>query len=173
MTRVIIIQDEQGKELERFKYNMPQIRSIEHWINGFWDFTPFNEALKGRIKFSDVDSQVEVDGHSLVFEFKASLFKMNRGQAMTAIRQARFQRTTTLLIEGGKDDPKNMVTVSETGVEGEFEISGIIPVDMEKIQKFIARWQKWALKNSMVKGNKNVEWEAVNDIMDSCFEVRG
>jgi hypothetical protein len=164
--------DEDGEQLEQFYFNMNNIRSVKNWIQGFWSLNPFSEALPKRNGFSDVDAHAEIDGHSLILEFKNSLFKMNKGQTMKALRQARFQRTSTWFIEGGTDNPKYMIQVNETGIEGEYEISELMKVDMDGIRDYIKQWEVWAKKHSLSKGNKTEEWEAVSEIIDRCFEVR-
>lgn len=170
--RTILVMDENGEQLEQFYFNMNNIRSVKHWIDGFWSLNPLSEALPKRNAFSDIDAHVEIDGHSLVLEFKRSLFKMNKGQTMKAVRQARFQRTTTFFIEGEQDEPKYMVIVASTDYDGEFHISELIPIDIDILRDYISRWEKWALENSLVKGNKTEEWAAVNEIIDRCHTVR-
>lgn len=170
--RTVLVMDENGEQLEQFYFTMNNIRSVKGWIDGFWSLNPLSEALPKKNAFSDIDAHVEIDGHSLVLEFKRSLFKMNKGQTMKAVRQARFQRTSTWFIEGDTDKPQYMIQVNSTGVDGEFEISELMKVDMEEIRRLISEWEWWARKNSLVKGNKTAEWESVNEIIDRCFEVR-
>jgi hypothetical protein len=170
--RTILVMDENGEQLEQFYFNMNNIRSVKHWIDGFWSLNPLSEALPKRNAFSDIDAHVEIDGHSLVLEFKRSLFKMNKGQTMKAIRQAKFQRTSTFFIEGETDDPRYMIQVVSTGIDGEFGVSKLTKIDVESLRQRISQWEKWAVKNSLVKGKKTDEWEAVNEIIDRCYEVR-
>jgi hypothetical protein len=170
--RTVLVMDENGEQLEQFYFNMNNIKSVQKWIEGFWSLNPLSEVLPKRTAFSDIDAHVEIDGHSLNLEFKRSLFKMNRGQTMKAVRQARFQRTTTFFIEGNTDQPGKLVIVGSTGIDGEIQISDLIPIDLDGLRDKISKWEKWARKNSLVKGNKTEEWEIVNDIIDVCFTVR-
>jgi hypothetical protein len=172
MTRTIKVYDENGKQLESFKFNLDNIHNVQHYLNGFWSYEPFNEALTGRIKFSDVDGQVEANGHTLNLEFKNSLFSMNQGQAMKAVRQARFQKTSTFFIEGKQDEPRYLLKVNPTGMNGEFHVSDLIKADVNEIRQHITEWQKWTFKNSLVKGKRTEDWEAVKYIIDRCHEIR-
>lgn len=173
MKRLITVQDEEGKQLEQFYFDMPKIRNVGHWVDGFWSFEPLNEALTKRLSFTDRDAHVEVDGHSLMFEFKRSFFKSNDGQLMTAVRQAKFQRTSTWFIEGDRNNPKYMVMINETGVDGGFWVSDLLPIDKESLNDYIRKWELWARKYSLVKGMKKADWDAVQDIKDRFHEVRG
>lgn len=162
--RNVIVQDADGKVLERFKFGCRGIRSLKGMVQGLWSLNPFSEALSGMNGFSDVDAHTEIDGRGLVLEFKQSFKSMNKGQLMKAIRQAKFQKTCTWFIEGETDNPTRIFCINETGIEGELRVGEVEEINLEGVQARVKAWEQWAKKNSLVKGNKTAEWNMVSDI---------
>jgi hypothetical protein len=166
--RTVIVQNDMGKQLEKFQFDIRGMRSLKGMLQGLWSLNPFSQGLSGRNGFSDVDAHTEIDGRSLVLEFKQSLYSMNQGQVMKAVRQAKFQKTSTWFIEGETNKPTKIVAINETGVEGGVRITEVEVTDMDDIRKRIAKWEAWARENSLVKGAKTAEWEIVNEVIAKC-----
>jgi hypothetical protein len=166
--RTVIVEDEGGSKLERFTFGLKGIRSIKGLLQGLWSLNPFSEGLSGNNGFSDVDAHTEIDGRSLILEFKQTLRGMNKGQLLKAIRQAKFQKTCTWFIEGETDTPVRMIQVNENGIEGEYGVSELSETSIEGLQTSIRNWEKWAKANSLVKGKKSEEWNKVTEIIHTC-----
>jgi hypothetical protein len=166
--RTVTVTNEFDKIVEKFKFNIVGMRSIKGMIQGLWSLNPFSAGLSGRNGFSDVDAHTEIDGRSLVLEFKQSLYVMNKGQVMKAIRQAKFQKTCTWFIEGETDKPTKIIQINETGLEGKVVISQVFDTNMESLIERIGRWEEWARNHSLVKGNKTEEWNQVNEVISRC-----
>lgn len=162
--RNVIVQDPEGKVIERFSFGCTAIRSIKGMMQGLWSLNPFSEALSGMNGFADVDGHTELEGRSLVLEFKQSFKAMSKGQLMKAIRQAKFQKTCTWFIEGQTDNPVRIFCINETGVEGEVKLSEVEETDIERVRERIKNWEKWVKQNSLVKGNKTEDWNIVSSI---------
>lgn len=162
--RNVIVQDADGKVVERFIFGCTGIRSLKGMMQGLWSLNQFSEALSGRNGFSDVDAHTEIDGRGLVLEFKRSFKGMNKGQLMKALRQAKFQKTCTWFIEGDTDKPVRIFCINETGVEGELRVGEVEETTLEELQARIKSWEAWAKANSPVKGNKTEEWNTVSSI---------
>ena len=167
--RDVIVQDSEGKVLERFKFGCTGIRTLKGMMQGLWSLNPFSVGLSGRNGFSDTDGHTEIDGRGLALEFKQSFKAMSKGQVMKAIRQAKFQKTCTWFIEGQTDSPVRIFCINETGVEGELRVVEVVATDIEDIQVRIKAWEKWAKQNSLVKGNKTEEWDKVNEIVKMFY----
>lgn len=163
--REVTVIGEDSTVLERFKFSMKGIRSIKGLIQGLWSLNPFSEALSGRNGFSDVDGHTEICGHGLVLEFKQSFQSLNQGQVLKAIRQAKFQHTTTFFIEGETDSPKKWFYIYSLG-GGEYLVSDVRDGGISDIKEAITAWEAKARKNSLIEyGGKTAEWQATNDII--------
>lgn len=163
--RTVIVENEYGMMLEKFKFNMNGIRSLKGMFQGLWSLNPFSKALSGKNGFTDVDAHTEIDGHGLILEFKQSFQSLNKGQVMKAFRQAKYQKTCTWFIEGETDRPVRMVCINETGVEGEAQVTVVFDTDIDSIREDIEEWETWSRRHSMVKGNKAIEWADVNEFI--------
>ena len=166
--RLVIVQGENNEVLERFRVKLNGIRSVKGLLQGLWTLAPFSKGLSGRNGFSDVDAHTEIDGRSLVLEFKQSFRGLNRGQVLKAIRMAKFQKTCTYFIEGNTDIPTRIFGVLETGVEGEYTVTDVYRTDIEDVQDRIRKWEKWSREHSLVKGNKTKEWEDTISIINKA-----
>lgn len=166
--RLVIVHDGNNEVLERFRVKLNGIRSVKGMLQGLWTLAPFSKGLSGRNGFSDVDAHVEIDGRSLILEFKQSFRGLNRGQVLKAIRQAKFQKTSTIFIEGDTDQPVRMFAILETGVEGRYHATDVCRTDLEDMQDRIRSWEKWAREHSLVKGHKTEEWNDTLIIMNNA-----
>ena len=163
--REVTVKDSDGKILECFDFAMAGIRSVKGMIQGLWSLNPFSQALSGRNGFSDIDAHTEICGHSLTLEFKQSFQSLNQGQVLKAIRQAKFQHTTTFFIEGETDSPKKWFYIYSLG-GGEYLVSDVRSGDISTIKEAITAWEAKARKNSLVEyGGKTAEWQATNEII--------
>lgn len=169
--RTVTVTDDMGRQLEKFAFDMKGIRSVKGMLQGLWALNPFSQGLSGRNGFSDVDAHCEIDGWSLVLEFKQSMRSMNQGQVMKAIRQAKYQRTCTWFIEGETNKPTKILQVNGGTVEGEVQVTELAYTDIERLRTSIKRWEEWARSNSLVKGDKTAEWEQVNLVLKQSREV--
>lgn len=170
--RTVIVQDELGKQLEKFSFDIRGMRSLKGMLQGLWSLNPFSQGLSGRNGFSDVDAHTEIDGHSLCLEFKQSLYTLNKGQVMKAVRQAKFQRTCTWFIEGETDKPTKIIQVNVGGTDGGVRVSEVEVTSIEDMRNRISRWESYARDNSLVKGNKTTEWNQVNEIISKAKASR-
>lgn len=161
-TRTVTVQ--LGEEVvEQFSFDLPYIRTLKGFLQGTWSLGEFGESMTGKNGFGDVDASTEIDGHTLILEFKQSFNKVDNGQVMKAIRQAKYGRTSTWFIEGDTNQPKRLYKVESTGTEGEFKMNGVLDVDMQTVCKHIADWEQWARRNSLTV-NKLKEWAEVREI---------
>lgn len=166
--REVHVIGEDGTVLEQFKFAMRGIRSVKGLIQGLWSLNPFSASLSGRNGFSDVDAHTEICGHGLVLEFKQSFQSLNQGQVLKAIRQAKFQHTTTFFIEGETDSPKRWFYIYSLG-KGEYLVSDVRSGSYLEIDSAIKAWEEKARKNSLIEyGGKTAEWQATNDIISKA-----
>lgn len=165
LEREVTVTSKDGIVLESFKFAIAGIRSVKGMIQGLWSLNPFSSALSGRNGFSDVDAHTEICGHGLVLEFKQSFRSLNQGQVLKAIRQAKFQHTTTFFIEGETDLPKRWFYIYALG-NGEYMVSDVREGGYLEIDSAIKSWEQRARKNSLIEyGGKTAEWNATNDII--------
>jgi hypothetical protein len=167
---VVISVVKDGKKLEHFKGNLPNIRSLQGYLKGIWDFTILNDSFAGRNKLSDVDGSIELNGHTLMIEFKGARNGMNKGQVLKAIRQAKYSNITTMFIFGATNKPEAHLTIRPNKeVEAGYTSTGYVEADLEGVRKLCKDWSDWTKENSLVK-NKTAEWEEVSKVMGELYQ---
>ncbi|MDF2010210.1 hypothetical protein [Priestia megaterium] len=154
LENVVVTVEKDGKQKEKFIANYPNIRNLRGYLNGFWDFDKFNHLFPGRSKVADVDGSIELNGHTLHIEFKASKFAMNKGQVLKAIRQAKYSNITTLFVFGEANKPVEYIRFSPDLVEG----TGYVKCTKEELDAVIKEWVEYTKKFVLV-ANRTEEWD--------------
>lgn len=167
---VVISVVKDGVKKEHFKGDLPNIRTLQGYLKGIWDFNIFNDSFAGRNQLSDVDGSIELNGHTLLIEFKGARNGMNKGQVMKAIRQAKNSNITTMFIFGATNKPEAYCTIfpNKEAEEG-YTSTGLIEADLEEVNRLMKEWSDWTKRNSLVK-NKSAEWNEVNKIMGELYK---
>jgi hypothetical protein len=145
-----------GKKKEQFIVNLPNIRNLQGYLKGFWDFDKYSDAFPAKNKLSDVDGSIELNGHTLHIEFKESKFALNKGQVLKAVRQAKYSNITTLFVFGKTNEPEEYIRFSPNLVEG----TGYLPCSDDILHDVLARWVAYTKENNLV-GNRTEEWNIV------------
>ena len=154
---VIVMKD--GVQVERFTVNLPCIRSLKGFLSGTWDLSLFKEAFPLRNRLSDVDGSIELNGHTLVLEFKQSNRAMTSGQVMKAIRQAKHSNICTLFIFGKTNNPVGYKLFTPNQLTPSY-----VEADLSKIINVMKQWVAYTEKNTLAE-NKTEEWNLVREQM--------
>lgn len=155
LENAVITVSREGDKKEQFVINLPNVRKLQPFLKGFWDFTAYQTAFPGRSKLSDVDGSIELNGHTLHIEFKESKWAMTQGQVLKAIRQAKHSKITTIFVIGKTDHPTIHLIFSPDHPEGE----GYQDSSVEILLEVFRKWADWTKENSLV-GNRTAEWDA-------------
>jgi hypothetical protein len=103
------------------------IRNPEKFLAGFWDWDEVSNQLPGKMKVSDIDGFVEVNGHFLILETKTPGVPIPLGQKIAYERLQKTNLFTILYLWGekgiveemqvlypeGKTSPKRLATNKE------------------------------------------------------------
>lgn len=166
---VIITVTKEGKKLEQFRADYPNIRSLRGFLNGEWNLASFDNCFKGKNRLGDVDASIEMNGHTLLIEFKNARNGMNQGQVLKAIRQAKYSGITTIFVFGKRDNPEGYLVISPDAGEQGFRNSGYVEGDMKDVQELFTAWALRAEKNNLVQ-NRTAEWDEVSKVMQSLYK---
>lgn len=153
LNNAVVTVTQEGDVKEKFVIDLPNVRKLQGFLKGFWDFNVYQSAFPGRSKFSDVDGSIELYGHTLHVEFKESRYGMTQGQVLKAIRQAKHSNITTVFVFGKTNKPVLQLVFSPEYPEGlEYEESSV-----EILTKTFADWAKWAKDHDLVT-DRTEEW---------------
>ena len=166
---VVVVDQHTKKTTERFYANYPNIRTLQGFLKGEWDLSLFDSCFKGRNRLGDVDASIELNGHTLLIEFKGHKGGMNKGQVLKAIRQAKYSNITTMFIFGTRNSPEAYLTIApDSESEKGFSNSGYIEAELDEVRDEIKDWTRHTEANQLVK-SKTEEWEEVNKIMGDMY----
>lgn len=165
----VITVTKKGKTREKFIANYPNIRTLKGFLEGQWDLSAFDDCFKGRNRLGDVDASIELEGYTLLIEFKGARNGMNKGQVLKAVRQAKYTGITTMFIFGKRNKPEAYLKISPDDSEKGFISSGYVLSDMDGVCDQLRRWAKWAEEHSLVE-DKTAEWEEVSAIMGEMYK---
>ncbi|CDQ21691.1 hypothetical protein [Halobacillus karajensis] len=155
--KLITVTDRDSKkDVEKFICDVPNIRSLRGFLQGTWDFKPYQNCFPRMNKLSDVDGSIELAGHTLHIEFKESKFGMTRGQILKAVRQAKYSNITTIFVIGKTNQPEEILEFSPDNPEG----SGYQPCNEEQLIIYLKKWADYAKENDLVDDNR-AEWDIV------------
>lgn len=152
----IVTVTKEGKQKEKFVVNLPNIRNLQGYLKGFWNFDVYSSAFPAKNKLSDTDASIELNGHTLHIEFKESKYTMNKGQVLKAVRQAKYSNITTFFVIGKTDEPVEYLAFSPDNIEG----TGYKECSVEILHDLLVQWSDYTKKNNLVK-NKTEEWDIV------------
>lgn len=160
--RLVTVTDaDTGKGLEKFIFNLYNIRSLRGFLKGLWDLSVYDDCFPKRNRLGDIDGQVEIEGHVLQVEFKESLRAGTRGQELKAIRMAKHCNITTVFVYGKQDQPEYYSIYKPEEVKAGNLKPDIVPANTAAVKKVFRDWAKWATENSLVE-NRAAEWDAVS-----------
>lgn len=165
---VVITVSKEGKKLEQFKADYPNIRTLKGFLNGQWNLATFDNCFKGRNRLGDVDASIEIGGRTLLIEFKSAKNGMNRGQLLKAIRQAKYSGITTMFVFGKRDNPEGMLSITPAENEKGFISSGYLDVDLDSLLGHIKAWSDWSEENTLVE-SKTAEWNEVSEMLSGLY----
>lgn len=161
---------QEAKITENFMANYPNIRRIKGYLEGIWDFSLFNHCFPKNNKLSDVDSSIELEGHTLHIEFKGAKNGMNKGQLLKAIRQAKHSNITTMFIFGKRNKPEAyFMILPDAESERGYKNTAYTPTNLEGVCDIFIRWCAYAQQNSLAE-NKTQEWNEVNRVLASLYK---
>lgn len=169
LENVVITVSRKGKNTEKFVANYPNIRSLRGFLAGEWDLKLFDSCFKGMNRLGDVDASIELNGHTLLIEFKGAKNGMNKGQVLKAIRQAKYSGITTVFVFGPRNTPEGYLKIVPMDDERGFSNSGYVPSDLDGVHDQFSRWAIWTEKNVLVE-NKSQEWEEVTEVLSSLYK---
>lgn len=158
LKNVVITVEQEGKQIEKFKVDLPNLLSLRGFLQGFWDFEVYNSVFPGKNKLSDVDGSIELNGHTLHIEFKASTWALDKdkGQKLKAVRQAKHSNVTTIFVIGKTNKPEHYKIFSPQIPEG----TQLIPCTVEILRDVMDRWVKYSKENNLVESRKD-DWNLV------------
>lgn len=168
LENVIITVSRKGKNLEKFAANYPNIRSLKGFLSGEWDLAAFDSCFKGRNRLGDVDASIELNGHTLLIEFKGAKNGMNKGQVLKAIRQAKYSQIVTIFVFGKRNEPEGYLKIEPDDSEKGFKSSGYTLADYDMICDQFRRWAAYAQENNLVS-SKREEWDEVSQVMQGLY----
>jgi hypothetical protein len=145
-----------GKVKEKFMINLPNVRNLQGFLKGEWDLSAYDECFPKNNRLGDVDASIELNGHTLLIEFKESKHSINSGQILKAIRQAKYSNITTLFVFGKTNEPEEYLKFSPDCIEG----TGFLPCSKDILHDVLVRWVKYTEENNLVE-NRTEEWEIV------------
>lgn len=168
--KIVMVMDRESHNMsEKFYANYPNIRTLKGFLKGEWNLAIFDKCFKGKNRLGDVDASIEMNGHTLLIEFKRAKNGMNKGQVLKAIRQAKYSNIVTMFIFGERDNPEAYLKI-EPDAESEkgFKSSGYIETDYDTVIDVITDWSRNTEANSLVK-SKTDEWNEVNNIFSNLY----
>lgn len=154
LDNAVVTVTKDGKQLEKFIVNLPNVRKLQSFLKGFWDFAEYHGAFPGRSRLADVDGSIELNGHTLHIEFKESSYAMTQGQILKAIRQAKHSNITTIFVFGKTDQPVKQLIFSPDQPDG----GGYEESSKEILFTTLNRWAKWTKEHNLVD-DRSAEWE--------------
>lgn len=149
------------KTTEKFVANLPNIRNLKGFLQGAWDLSVFSDCFPKKNRLGDVDGSVEIFGHTLHVEFKASRYSLTKGQMLKAIRQATYSNISTLFVFGKTNKPEGYIFITPQDLQPDY-----IAADQEGIKQVMSSWAKYAEENDLVQ-NKTHEWDLVQKYFTS------
>lgn len=165
MENVVVEVSRGGKRLEKFVANYPNLRSLKGFLAGEWNLALFDKCFKGNNRLGDIDASIELNGHTLLIEFKNGKNGMNRGQLLKAIRQAKHSNITTIFVFGKQDTPEGYLKIEPDAEQPKaFKNSGYMLASMDGLTDQFTRWAMKAEANNLVE-SKTAEWTEVNAIL--------
>lgn len=166
---VMVIDQETKKTNEKFYANYPNIRTLQGFLKGEWDLSIFDECFKGRNRLGDVDASIELNGHTLLIEFKRARNGMNKGQVLKAIRQAKYSNIVTMFIFGTRDLPEAYLKIEpDADSEKGYKNSGYIKAELDEVRDVIKDWSRYTEANNLVE-SKTAEWQEVSAIFAGMY----
>jgi hypothetical protein len=167
---IMVLEPKTQKTTEKFYANYPNIRTLKGFLEGEWNLQLFDKCFKGKNRLGDVDASIELNGYTLLIEFKSARNGMNQGQVLKAIRQAKYSGITTLFVFGKRNNPEAYLKIEpDASSEKGFKHSGYVPADLDAVCDQILRWVKWTEENSLVT-DRTAEWEAVSEVMGALYK---
>lgn len=168
LENVIITVERNQKQLEKFKANFPNLKSLRGFLSGEWDLSAFDKCFKGNNRLGDIDGSIELNGHTLVVEFKGAKNGMNKGQILKAIRMAKYSNIVTIFVFGKQNQPEAYLKITPAKNEKGFACSDYILADMDMIHDQLLRWADYTEKNNQVH-SKTEEWNEVSAVMSKLY----
>ncbi len=170
LTNAIVTVTIEGKNKEKFYANYPNIRTLQGFLKGQWDLSLFDSSFKGRNRLGDVDASIELNGHTLLVEFKGAKNGMNKGQVLKAIRQAKNSNIVTIFVFGARNVPSGYLKIAPDA-EGEkgFTSSGYQDASLEEINELFSDWSRYTEANNLVE-SKTEEWNEVTAILAGLYQ---
>jgi hypothetical protein len=145
-----------GKQKEKFMINLPNIRNLKGFLKGEWDLQLFDKCFPKKNRLADLDGSIELNGHTLHVEFKASRYANTEGQKLKAYRQAVNSNVTTIFVFGDTNNPVGYLKVSpQNPAEPEYKECGL-----DGIIEVFSEWSKYTAENNLVK-DKTAEWNLI------------
>lgn len=169
LEKVTISVTRDGKTLEKFFADYPNIRTLKGFLDGQWNFSVYDNCFPNKNRLSDVDASIELCGHTLVLEFKGSKNGMNKGQVLKAIRQAKYSDITTIFVFGKRNAPEAYLEIApDANSEKGFKNSGYILTDNNGLCDILSRWCVYAKENNCVQ-SKTDEWQDVQKVFSALY----
>jgi hypothetical protein len=132
--------------------NISNIRNSEKFINGFWDWTPFNECFFDKnnadigIRISDLDGHVERNGHFVWIEATEKQ-TLTPGQ-WRSLEHRIVRGDTALILYGEPNQPREAKVWRPHQAHQGLPIQ---PCTIERIKYFLRGWMLWAEANGWVR----------------------
>lgn len=166
---VMVVDRKTKKTVEKFIADYPNLRTLKGFLDGNWNLAAYDECFPGKNRLGDVDASMELEGHTLLIEFKGARNGMNKGQVLKAVRQAKNSGITTFFVFGKRDNPEEYLKIAPDDSEKGFTNSGIVLANKDMVIDQFARWAAWAKANSKVT-SKTDEWNEVTQIMAGLYK---
>ena len=165
---LMVMDRETHKMNEKFIANYPNIRSLQGFLKGQWDLSLFDECFKGSNRLGDVDASIELNGHTLLVEFKESTRSMTKGQTLKAIRQAKYSNIVTIFVFGSRNNPEGFLQITPSPNENGYISCGYIEGDIDRVREQISEWAKHTEENVLVS-SKTEEWKEVGKVLTEMY----
>jgi hypothetical protein len=167
---VVVSVTKDGKTVEKFMADYPNIRTLRGFLAGQWNLAPFDNCFKGRNRLGDVDASIELNGHTLLIEFKGAKNGMNKGQVLKAIRQAKYSNITTMFVFGKRDTPEAHLTIEpDADAPKGYTCSGYVEADFKAVCEQFTLWANKTEENILVE-SKSDEWNEVSEILGALYQ---
>lgn len=167
--KLIMVMDRETHKMdEKFVANYPKVRSLRGFLKGQWDLSLFDKCFPGKSTLGDVDASIELNGHTLLIEFKGSKRSMTKGQTLKAIRQAKYSNIVTIFAFGERNNPEGFLQISPSPTEKGFVSSGYIEGDIDRLCEQIIEWAKHTEENILVE-SKTEEWKEVGQVLQEMY----
>lgn len=151
LEKVVVTVEKDGAQQEKFLLDMPNLRSLQGYLKGFWDLSIYNDCFPKKNRIADVDGSIEMNGHTLVIEFKESKWGMNQGQVIKAIQQAIHSNICTVFIIGKTNNPTEYLLFTPHNLQPDYTLT-----DVEGIKKLFTDWVAYAESESLVEKKSEV-----------------